>query len=1090
MKPFTIAVLFVAAAAAQSLVIQPLPRSAGAHQRPSRIAAYAHLNASSAAPGTPWDAAEPFLTAPVSGFVADPGLRGVRPVVGLRSFATVGDLLDFGEQASLLAPSPGWDSVVEVDAAGAAWLWRASPQGLARDAAASDTAQTSRVVFSPSGSSLAMVSSSRRMVRIYRLPTDTPTLVATADFAALGGEPAALALSDDASTLLFTRSEGGREHLYSWQSGAAPAFVMDLSAVASIAFAPGARDALVTDAAENRVYLVRYRGGVLFPSVLADRAAGVLRPVAAEFSMDGSRIVVASVGGRPSRAAVLPVLSRSGDSGRASGLVQVFLTDGTPLASVSCECEPRGLNRLVGNAVFRLTDLGGDSFTVFDGDADPMAVAAIDSPVPSSDNSNNALAAGGLTSAITPAAACTYTISPSSASFGASGGTGSVTVTAPAGCSWAAGSGASWITTSSSGSGNGTAAYTVAANTSTSARSGTISIGGQTLTITQDGGSCSFTLSPTSASFAFGGGSGTVTLTTSLAGCPWGASSNVGWITVSASGNGNATINYTVAANSSTSSRTGLITIGGQTLTVTQAGTSCTYSLSSTSASFPTAGGSGTVNVTATAGCSWSATSNAAWLTSSSSGAGNGAVNYAVAANSSTSSRTGSLTVGGQALTVTQAGTSCAYSLSSTSITFFSVGGSGTVSVTATAGCSWSATSNAAWLTSSSSGTGNGTVNYAVAGNSTTSSRTGILTVGGQSFTVTQNGGGVVNTYLSLTRPTTCTPPSALYFAQSDNTATVYAVATIPTGDSGFNYRMNIFDSAGKTYLGGPASLATQVSGNPNCWFTTTSLNGIAAGNYSAGFYAASTTAPTAAAPLSIVQNPVSLVPYPGTSRAALPGSNQQNIYVTLPAALSDLASFTIAPSFVADSRVVNTSSGNTYDCGFLTPIYALSVPAGALSTSSVQNTQAGTVAGTCRFAPTNMTIGTYSFVPLNTQNGQYLQATNAAGAPYILTPLTVSTSGSTLTLTVRGWTTTRGLSTITYGFTAKSGYALNTTSLSEDLTSKSQSWFLNSNSYRTGGQFSYTVSFNVSNGVAANLGSVTVTLTSTQGSTSASVSF
>jgi len=40
-----------------------------------------------------------------------------------------------------------------------------------------------------------------------------------------------------------------------------------------------------------------------------------------------------------------------------------------------------------------------------------------------------------------------------------------------------------------SGTGNGTVSYTVSANTSTSPRTGTLTAGGQTITITQDAGS-------------------------------------------------------------------------------------------------------------------------------------------------------------------------------------------------------------------------------------------------------------------------------------------------------------------------------------------------------------------------------------------------------------------------------------------------------------------------------------------------------------------------------------------------------------------------------------------------------------------------
>ena len=84
----------------------------------------------------------------------------------------------------------------------------------------------------------------------------------------------------------------------------------------------------------------------------------------------------------------------------------------------------------------------------------------------------------------------------------------------------------------------------------------------------------------------------------------------------------------------------------------------------------------------------------------------------------------------------------CTYTLSPTSQSVGSNGGSGTVTVITESGCAWTATSQAAWvnITSGASGTGSGTVSYAVAANTTTSSRATTLTIGGVSFNVTQTG--------------------------------------------------------------------------------------------------------------------------------------------------------------------------------------------------------------------------------------------------------------------------------------------------------------------------------------------------------------
>jgi Zn-dependent metalloprotease len=88
-------------------------------------------------------------------------------------------------------------------------------------------------------------------------------------------------------------------------------------------------------------------------------------------------------------------------------------------------------------------------------------------------------------------------------------------------------------------------------------------------------------------------------------------------------------------------------------------GGTCTYAISPTGASAPAAASTGTVTVTAGAGCAWTAVSNSSFLTvtSGASGSGGGTVSYSVAANTLTTSRTGTLTVAGQTFTVTQAGT-------------------------------------------------------------------------------------------------------------------------------------------------------------------------------------------------------------------------------------------------------------------------------------------------------------------------------------------------------------------------------------------------------------------------------------------------
>ena len=262
-----------------------------------------------------------------------------------------------------------------------------------------------------------------------------------------------------------------------------------------------------------------------------------------------------------------------------------------------------------------------------------------------------------------PPPSCSTNISPTSQNIAAAGGTGTVTVSAT--CQWTATSGATWITISSgaAGTGNGTVSFTVANNTG-AARTGTLSIAGRTFTVTQAGSSsptppppasCSYSISPRSDSVPALGDTGNVDVSTTSA-CAWTASSNASWITISsgASGTGNGRVGYLVLPNVG-GSRTGTLTVAGETFTVSQAALSCSYSISPNSQKVEGQAGTGSITVSTNSACSWSASSNVSWIavTSGASGTGNGTVTYSYAANDG-KDRKGTITVAGRTFTLEQ----------------------------------------------------------------------------------------------------------------------------------------------------------------------------------------------------------------------------------------------------------------------------------------------------------------------------------------------------------------------------------------------------------------------------------------------------
>ncbi|HEX8424045.1 MAG TPA: M36 family metallopeptidase, partial [Pyrinomonadaceae bacterium] len=160
-------------------------------------------------------------------------------------------------------------------------------------------------------------------------------------------------------------------------------------------------------------------------------------------------------------------------------------------------------------------------------------------------------------------------------------------------------------------------------------------------------------------------------------------------------------------------------------------------------------------------------------------------------------------------------GGTCTYSISPSSASVASGGGTGSVGVTAGTGCTWTAASNASFITitSGASGSGNGTVNYSVAANTGTTSRTGTLTIAGQTFTVSQagttaggieqivNGGfesGTTPWVISgqTTRSTGAYPHGGVAYmilgGVNSSTSTLYQTVTIPAGGANLNFWLNI----------------------------------------------------------------------------------------------------------------------------------------------------------------------------------------------------------------------------------------------------------------------------------------------------------
>jgi len=351
-----------------------------------------------------------------------------------------------------------------------------------------------------------------------------------------------------------------------------------------------------------------------------------------------------------------------------------------------------------------------------------------------------------LSNSFANSAACAPVLSAQALPLGAAASTGTVTVTAGTTCEWSAVANTSWLTITSPAevTGNGTVAFAAAANTAATPRTGTLTIAGQTVTITQGaaGAPCAPVLSATSASVAATISTGSITVTDGAT-CVWTASANNSWLSITSAMpmTGSNTVNYRAAANSSTSPRTGTLTIAGRTVTITQAGAvpSCSYAINPASRTFPAAGETATVAVTAASGCAWTASSALSWVTvtAGASGSGNGNVSVRVAPHSAATQRTGNITIAGRTFAITQTGT-CTFSVTPGNITAPAAGMTGTLSISTSSSCSWSVSGAPSWITSpSGTRTGSGNLTLTVSVNAG-AARSATVTVAGRPVAINQ----------------------------------------------------------------------------------------------------------------------------------------------------------------------------------------------------------------------------------------------------------------------------------------------------------------------------------------------------------------
>jgi hypothetical protein len=169
---------------------------------------------------------------------------------------------------------------------------------------------------------------------------------------------------------------------------------------------------------------------------------------------------------------------------------------------------------------------------------------------------------------------CAFDVQPTQADIPGDGGSVTITVTQQQGanCPWTAVTNSFLsFTGPTSGTGTGSAVVTAAFNP-TSARVGTVTIAGATVTVNQSRGRCVNSVSPSTESASDTGGSFLLRVDAPT-GCTWAIETTATWITVDRRvQTGTQDVVYQVAANPSTNMRQATLTIDRFTIVVTQSG--------------------------------------------------------------------------------------------------------------------------------------------------------------------------------------------------------------------------------------------------------------------------------------------------------------------------------------------------------------------------------------------------------------------------------------------------------------------------------------------------------------------------------------
>lgn len=261
------------------------------------------------------------VAGPFLGFL--PASGELRQLAGAPGAALIGAHLPLGAAANALSVSPEQDYVLALSAETGSLI------SIDRDGASHDLGAAlsgaNRIEISPRGKSALVWNAASSKAQIWKGLPGSPTAGGEIDLAALPASPRSLAISDDGEVVLA----GVAESLYLVKGDGSAAPLSASGHLDALAFLAGNHDAVAADTAGNRLLLIRNADGSGETKVLAEN----LQPALVAVSRDNRKAYATTSAG-----IIWSVDLQSGETHQ---------TD--------CGCAITSLQRLSGNALFRLT---------------------------------------------------------------------------------------------------------------------------------------------------------------------------------------------------------------------------------------------------------------------------------------------------------------------------------------------------------------------------------------------------------------------------------------------------------------------------------------------------------------------------------------------------------------------------------------------------------------------------------------------------------------------------------------------------------------------------------------------------------------